>query len=31
MACRATEAIIAGWHDTDWAEGPMEPGPMTDD
>jgi hypothetical protein len=31
MLCRATEAVISGWQDTEWAEGPMEPAPMTDD
>ncbi len=31
MACKVTEAVISGWQDTEWAEGPMEPAPMTDD
>lgn len=31
MLCRATEAVISGWQDTEWAEGPMEPARMTDD
>ncbi|MGC3998056.1 MAG: hypothetical protein QM767_11425 [Anaeromyxobacter sp.] len=31
MFCRNTEAIISGWQGTEWAEGPMEPAPMTDD
>ncbi len=29
--CKETEAIISGWQGTQWAEGPMEPVPMTDD
>jgi len=31
FVCKDTEAIISGWQDTEWAEGPMEPAPMTDD
>ena len=29
--CKDVEAIISGWNDTLWADGPMEPVPMTDD
>lgn len=29
--CHEVEAVISGWEDTLWAEGPMEPVPMTDD
>lgn len=29
--CHEVEAIIAGWEGTLWANGPMEPVPMTDD
>ncbi len=28
--CKDVEAIISGWEETLWAEGPMEPLPMTD-
>jgi hypothetical protein len=31
FVCKETEAVISGWQDTEWAEGPMEPAPMTDD
>jgi len=30
-ACHEVEAVISGWEDTLWAEGQMEPVPMTDD
>ena len=29
--CHEVEAIISGWDETLWAEGPMEPVPMADD
>jgi hypothetical protein len=29
--CGHVEAVISGWEDTLWADGPMEPMPMTDD
>ncbi len=29
--CHEVEAVISGWEDTLWAEGPMEPVPATDD
>jgi hypothetical protein len=29
--CGNDEAIISGWQETDWAEGPCPPLPMTDD
>ena len=29
--CHEVEAVISGWEETLWAEGPMEPVPMTDD
>jgi len=29
--CHEVEAIISGWQETLWAEGPMDPVPMTDD
>lgn len=29
--CHVVEAVISGWEGTDWADGPMEPVPMTDD
>jgi hypothetical protein len=29
--CQDIEALISGWEETLWAEGPMEPVPMTDD
>jgi hypothetical protein len=29
--CKDTEAVISGWQDTLWGDGPMEPVPMTDD
>jgi hypothetical protein len=29
--CRDIEAVISGWQETEWAEGPMPPVPMTDD
>lgn len=25
LVCGATEVVITGWDDTDWADGPMEP------
>ena len=31
FVCRETEAIISGWQETEWAEGPMEPAPMKGD
>lgn len=31
FVCRDTEAIVSGWKDTEWAEGPMEPAPMYED
>lgn len=30
-ACGDNEAIISGWQETDWADGPCAPLPMTDD
>lgn len=30
-ACRDVEAIISGWQETLWADGPVDPIPMTDD
>jgi hypothetical protein len=30
-ACRDVEAIISGWQDTLWADGPVDPIPMSDD
>jgi hypothetical protein len=30
-ACGDIEAIISGWQETDWADGPCPPLPMTDD
>jgi len=29
--CHEVEAIISGWEETLWADGPMDPVPMTDD
>lgn len=29
--CHGVEAVISGWEETLWAEGPMDPVPMTDD
>lgn len=29
--CHEVEAVISGWQETLWADGPMEPVPMTDD
>lgn len=25
LVCKTDEALISGWQDTDWADGPMEP------
>jgi hypothetical protein len=30
-ACGEVEALISGWQDTLWADGPVDPIPMTDD
>lgn len=30
MLCRANEAVVSGWQDTEGAEGPMEPAPTDD-
>jgi len=30
-ACGDVEAVISGWQDTLWADGPVQPIPMTDD
>jgi hypothetical protein len=30
FVCRETEAVISGWQETEWADGPMEPAPMTE-
>lgn len=30
-SCHEVEALISGWQDTVWAEGPVDPFPMTDD
>jgi hypothetical protein len=29
--CHEVEAVISGWKETLWADGPMDPVPMTDD
>jgi hypothetical protein len=29
--CHEVEAVISGWEETLWADGPMDPVPMTDD
>ncbi len=29
--CNEVEAVISGWEETLWAEGPMDPVPMMDD
>lgn len=31
FVCKDTEAIVSGWQDTDWADGPMEAAPMYED
>lgn len=31
FVCKETEAIILGWQDTEWADGPMEPAPMREE
>jgi len=31
MICKTDEAVIHHWQETEWADGPMEPVPMTDE
>lgn len=31
FVCKDTEAVVTGWQETEWAEGPMEPAPMMGD